>query len=240
MIEATLKMVPGYGSPVPLDTAAIMGTPGPPEMGGRRYAEVPGHPHYRVCTDGTLWTVRSRNGKGPDLAVWRLVIGHETTTDHKGRRYRLPRLYRRTGDGWAHTATGIHCIVLEAFVGPRPPGAEGAHEDGDPSNNRLDNLSWKTRKANQADRIRHGTDAVGERNGNAKLTAKQVASIRAEYASGATMRGLGRKYGVTRVMIRYIVRGMNWVGQRIEAEGRYPPGEEPVAVENPQQTKIPF
>jgi hypothetical protein len=29
---------------------------------------------------------------------------------------------------------------LEAFVGPRPPGLVCCHEDGDPANNRVENL----------------------------------------------------------------------------------------------------
>lgn len=50
----------------------------------------------------------------------------------------------------------IHQLVLIAFVGPRPKGMEGCHEDGDPSNNNLDNLRWDTRSGNNLDKVRHG------------------------------------------------------------------------------------
>jgi hypothetical protein len=48
-------------------------------------------------------------------------------------------------------------LVLEAFVGPCPDGMEGCHNDGDNSNNHLDNLRWDTRSANRLDSVRHGT-----------------------------------------------------------------------------------
>lgn len=51
----------------------------------------------------------------------------------------------------------VHQLVLEAFVGPKPPGMEGCHYDGNPQNNRIENLRWDTRAGNLADAIRHGT-----------------------------------------------------------------------------------
>lgn len=49
-------------------------------------------------------------------------------------------------------------LVLEAFVGPRPPGLEACHDpDPDPWNNHRANLRWDTRSANQLDSVRHGT-----------------------------------------------------------------------------------
>ena len=34
----------------------------------------------------------------------------------------------------------VHRLVLEAFVGPNPPGLECCHNNGDPSDNRVENL----------------------------------------------------------------------------------------------------
>lgn len=58
----------------------------------------------------------------------------------------------------------IHRLVLETFIGPAPEGLQTRHLDGNPRNNRLDNLCWGTPKENQADRALHGTDNKGERN----------------------------------------------------------------------------
>lgn len=49
-----------------------------------------------------------------------------------------------------------HVWVLEAFVGPRPPGALGRHLDDDQTNNRLENLAWGTPAENVADAFTNG------------------------------------------------------------------------------------
>jgi hypothetical protein len=51
----------------------------------------------------------------------------------------------------------VHVLVLEAFVGPRPPSHEARHLNGRRLDNRLSNLAWGSRAANQLDSVRHGT-----------------------------------------------------------------------------------
>lgn len=50
----------------------------------------------------------------------------------------------------------VHSLILEAFVGPCPPGMMSRHADDDPSNNNLSNLSWGTRSDNSYDAVRNG------------------------------------------------------------------------------------
>lgn len=50
----------------------------------------------------------------------------------------------------------VHVLVLETFVSKRPQGMHACHNDGDPKNNRVDNLRWDTPSANQADTWKHG------------------------------------------------------------------------------------
>lgn len=52
----------------------------------------------------------------------------------------------------------IHRLVLTAFVGPCPDGMEGCHNDGDRSNNNLENLRWDTRSENNHDAVEHRTN----------------------------------------------------------------------------------
>jgi DNA-binding CsgD family transcriptional regulator len=53
---------------------------------------------------------------------------------------------------------GVHTLVCRAFHGPKPPDKHvAAHWDGDPKNNRIDNLRWATVAENKADELRHGT-----------------------------------------------------------------------------------
>lgn len=67
---------------------------------------------------------------------------------------------RRDGKPTTHT---VHKLVLQAFVGPRPPGMECRHMDGNPTNNALSNLRWGTRKENMRDQLRHGTQYLAKR-----------------------------------------------------------------------------
>lgn len=51
----------------------------------------------------------------------------------------------------------VHSLVAAAFIGPRPPGADVRHLDGNPGNNRFTNLVYGTRSENNYDSVRHGT-----------------------------------------------------------------------------------
>lgn len=50
----------------------------------------------------------------------------------------------------------VHQLVLEAFVGPRPPGMVGCHWDDNKDNNAVANLRWDTPSANMFDKVRNG------------------------------------------------------------------------------------
>lgn len=69
-------------------------------------------------------------------------------------------LCRNSESKWIH----LHRLVLEAFVGLRPPGLVACHGNGDPLDNALSNLRWGTYSSNAEDTVRHG------RNKNANRT----------------------------------------------------------------------
>ena len=50
----------------------------------------------------------------------------------------------------------VHDLVLEAFVGPRPPGMECLHEDDVSNDNRLERLRWGTRSENVKEAYANG------------------------------------------------------------------------------------
>jgi hypothetical protein len=50
----------------------------------------------------------------------------------------------------------VHSLVLEAFVGPCPPGMMARHINDNPTDNRLENLCWGTRSENSYDAVRNG------------------------------------------------------------------------------------
>jgi hypothetical protein len=104
----------------------------------------------------------------------------------------------------------VHRLVLEAFVGPCPEGMETRHLDNDRQNNRLSNLAWGTREENEDDKRRHGTAPRGERSGTARLTADQVAQMRAMHATGASTVALGRLFNVSQQAAWKAVAGKTW------------------------------
>lgn len=109
--------------------------------------------------------------------------------------------------GGIRTARKVYRLVMEAFVGPRPEGHECAHEDGSRTNNRLDNLKWKTHTENERDKAVHGTLTFGERNGVCKLTVEKVADIR---ASSESDREAAERLGMSTAQIGRIRRGERW------------------------------
>ena len=152
---------------------------------------IPGWSRYFADEDGNIYSVRRRTyckllNPAPN-SMGRLVV----------------TLYK---NGPRKTVL-VHRLILETFVGPCPPGMEACHNDGDPLNNRLDNLRWDTHTANFADAIRHGTSNQGERHGMAKLTADQVRAIRKE---SGTQREIAKKYGVSQRAIYGIKSRRDW------------------------------
>lgn len=60
-------------------------------------------------------------------------------------------------DGRSQTRT-VHSIVLEAFIGPRPPDQECRHGVGGPHDNRWpENICWGSKSQNTFDQVEHGT-----------------------------------------------------------------------------------
>lgn len=106
----------------------------------------------------------------------------------------------------------VHRLVLMAFVGPCPPGMEGCHfPDRSPQNNRLENLRWDTKAANEADKEIHGTITRGEQHGAAKLTEADVREIRRLYSPRVcSFKKLGRMFGVDFSTVYAIVKRKSW------------------------------
>ena len=101
----------------------------------------------------------------------------------------------------------VSVLVAEAFLGPRPAGLRVCHWDGDSTNNRLENLRYGTPKENEADKLRHGRRASGERNGKAQLTEEQVAEIRRRVSAGETQAAVAAEFGVTQGYVSQLVNG---------------------------------
>ncbi len=104
-----------------------------------------------------------------------------------------------------------HRLVLTAFLGnPPTPKHHAAHINGNPRDNRLSNLCWKTAKENDMDKDIHGTRQSGIKHGMVKLTEADVLEIRRLRTEGVSGLELAKKYCVTPSAISAIVTGESW------------------------------
>jgi len=166
------------------------------------------------------------------IEEWRAVVGtdgaYEVSNYGRVRSWINPRRVRQDAPAdikpwannhgymvWGSRLTGqrktliVHTSVATAFLGPRPPNMGVRHLNSDKSNNRLDNLLWGTAKEQARDKVAVGTDPVGVRNPQAKLTEQDVLEIRASCSEYPT--ALARRYGVCRETVRLIINRESWV-----------------------------
>ena len=153
---------------------------------------------YQVSNYGR---VRSRAGKGPgdhDRGEWVIMRGSGGAGKH---------LRIRVKTGGVRRRFFVHRLVMVAFGPPKTfEGAIVLHDDGNPKNNRIDNLKWGTHAENSADRERHGKTAKGERSGVSTLTDVQVMEIVQMWACGMEQKDIARLYRSSTAAINHIVR----------------------------------
>lgn len=148
------------------------------------WKSIPSHPRYEASSLGrirALWGT-GRWDKHKKLDTPHVLWIH----NHKKQGYQSACV--DSENRW------VHALVCEAFHGLRPDGMEVAHEDGIRAHNWSGNLSWKTPTQNQADRLRHGTDNRGEKQGASILNEEAVRNIRSAPKGG--LGDLCIKYGI--------------------------------------------
>lgn len=118
--------------------------------------------------------------------------------------------------GQRHAIYAHRAVWLASVQQPIPEGLEVNHKDGNPKNNRVENLELVTRQQNtlHAGRVLKvlGTKAQrGEDNAGAKLTEKDVLEIRQIWRDKSmTQQALAERYGVVQATISAIVLGKSW------------------------------
>jgi DNA-binding XRE family transcriptional regulator len=90
------------------------------------------------------------------------------------------------------------------------------HNDGNTSNNNVDNLRWDTPAGNAADTERHGTRRHGSQMHNAKLNEEMVRRIRELRTTGLTQDEIAGMLGVTQTTVGDAERGRKWGHVRTE------------------------
>jgi hypothetical protein len=101
--------------------------------------------HYVASDKGRIYSFNGRRGEHRFLKL----------TPHKcgnGALYYVVSLHKEG----RQKQFMVHRLILLAFVGPCPDDMEACHWDDDSSNNRLGNLRWDTKSANELDKVRNG------------------------------------------------------------------------------------
>lgn len=124
--------------------------------------------------------------------------------------------FGRTVGGYGQMNRGkakllVHREVCVAIHGPPPPGQHARHTCGRGRDGCVSprHIVWGTRSQNMADRSEHGTHQFGERNAQARLSAKdirQIKALRGEFSQ----RELARRFVVTQSAISMIQAGKRW------------------------------
>lgn len=99
-------------------------------------------------------------------------------------------------------------LVAEAWLGKRPEKMVVCHENGIPTDDRLENLNYKTQKENIADKYRHNTILFGERNPRAAITEEIAEEI---FLSRDATEDLSKRLSVSSATIDAIRNRKSWL-----------------------------
>jgi hypothetical protein len=98
------------------------------------------------------------------------------------------------------TSTPVHQLVLKTFMGDPKEDEEVRHLNGIPTDNRLENLQYGTRRENILDVFKIGKAWR-------KLTSNDVHDIRQRLAKGEKGRHIAKEYGLYETTISVIKTG---------------------------------
>jgi hypothetical protein len=165
---------------------------------------IPGYENlYKISDKGNILTFH-QNKQGKPLKRVKMPFGYLYVSLRK--------------DGKDKT-TSVHRLVLTAFDSAQPSSIWACHKNGKRADNRLENLYWGTAEDNSDDARRHGTLAMGERSGMARLTDDTVMEARTLYATGAfTVKQLAEKFGVKEPTLHKAITGQSWAHIKLDKD----------------------
>lgn len=168
---------------------------------GVELKEIPVSPNsdYMAGNDGQIYSRTKYAGFGRKKYVpWYPLTGHATKKGyisvslcHEGKK----------------VTKNVHRLICMAFHGmPEKPTLQVRHLDGDPQNNRPDNLKWGTQEENWEDRVIHGHGIKGEKHPMSKLTDAEREHIKWAIEKGiASERRIARMLGMSQYAIHNVL-----------------------------------
>ena len=163
---------------------------------------IPSFPQYEVSSVGGVRRASSKRELTPHINL----RGYFYITLMKPKHLRL-----QGNPKYSFTRVPMGRIICEAFYGAPPEKrSQAAHNNGNPSDNRVENLRWATPLENSQDQYKHGTRVHGARVKCAKLTEAMVSEIRSRRVAGEVWSSLSASFGVSVRAVRDAVRGRSW------------------------------
>lgn len=155
---------------------------------------------YMAGSDGLIYSRTKYKGFGKrEYVDWYSLQGHKHP---KG--YSTVSLCHNN----KKSTKNVHRLVCMAFHGmPKSASMQTRHLDGNPKNNKPENLRWGTQAENWQDREAHGRGMKGEKHHNAKFSNKEREHIRWCVKMGLCSQGhAARILGVAQGSISAIAR----------------------------------
>jgi hypothetical protein len=153
--------------------------------------------HYEVSDLGGVRSIRNNHGN-PRCRPLKLSISHDG--------YHRVQLSK----GRVFKKFKVHVLVLEAFVGPRPEGMLGCHNDDDGLNNDLGNLRWDTPRGNYDDIVKRDA-RKGTRHSQCTITedvARKIKTAAKDKTRWAN--DIAKEFGTTKDVVLNIRRSKTW------------------------------
>lgn len=166
------------------------------------WKKISGYPNYSVSENGEV----RRDTRSPAYKVEGRVL--KPRAGAKGHMY--VNLYDANSKALSQY---VHRLVLQAFVGPAPEDKPCAgHVNGNPADNRLQNLRWVSYAENSQDSIAHGTNRRpgGVKHFRAKLDQAKIEWARGEVNGGRSIRSVARELGVSHATVSSAIAGRSY------------------------------
>lgn len=172
-----------------------------------RWKQIPGwEGHYEISDMGNVRSV--------DRVIKKVRRGSITRKQMPIEPYLHPNGYNKIGlnRGGRKITRWVHRLACWAFHGPPPsPEHEVRHLNGNPLDNRPENLAWGTSLENSQDIERHGNRRKGESHAQAKITETSAHLIIALHSNKVlTGAELAERFGLSTPAIYAIARGSSW------------------------------
>lgn len=169
------------------------------------------HAHYVRSTRGAELNTTIRESKTTEVRFMEKLGVKDPSTGCV--EWESSRNERGYGSFWTGgRSVKAHRFAWELHNGPVPEGMLVCHTCDNPTCCNVEHLFLGTNADNSDDKVAKGRQAAvrGERQGNAKLSEKNIETIRILLVDGLSQRKIAVMFGIDQTTVSKINRGKNW------------------------------